>query len=446
MGYTFLIFFVSFLIEFYIVMYIAKKLFKRNNKNIIPILVIIILYSTLKTFSIFYDLPFIITILPFTFAITIFLWLFEGRIVKKVLWYTIFILSITLSESIVMLITETFINTPSITINDMSPIIFATTSFLSKLVNFILLYFIVKIAQSHSTILRVFKYEFALIAFVSMVSVSLAAYIYYNYSIIYENPQQMFSTILILISFNIVVFIILFLKITQKSSEHIEKNKQIERLENEIKLNTAIEISERNLKAMRHNISNIFSVIGGLVDIQAYDELKKYVDDINEDVHAANELVFLDNKALSILVNMKNNTANKNKVNFKSLISTYQLTNMRNNDLCDLMGNIWDNAIEAALQGEDFNFVTTTMALDNNHYCIRCENNYAVEPVIKNNEFISSKRDSNNEHGIGTKVIKDIVKKYNGNLEYSFESNICTLEITFPIKVIDQNKLEIIID
>lgn len=446
MGYMFLIIFISFLIEFYIIMYISKKLFKRNSRSIIPILIIIILYSIIKVFSMFYYPSFIFTIILFMYPLIILLLLFEGNLFKKVLWYIIFALAVSLSEIIVMLITEQLIDIPSITISDMSILLFATTSLLSKLVTLTLLYFIVRVTQSHNTILKVFKYEFALIAAVSMVSVSLAIYIYYNYSIIYENPQQMFSTILILISFNIVVFIILFLKITQKSSEHIEKNKQIERLENEIKLNTAIEISERNLKAMRHNISNIFSVIGGLVDIQAYDELKKYVDDINEDVHAANELVFLDNKALSILVNMKNNTANKNKVNFKSLISTYQLTNMRDNDLCDLMGNIWDNAIEAALQGEDFNFVTTTMALDNNHYCIRCENNYAVEPVIKNNQFISSKRDSNNEHGIGTKVIKDIVKKYNGNLEYSFESNICTLEITFPIKVIDQNKLEIIID
>lgn len=82
-------------------------------------------------------------------------------------------------------------------------------------------------------------------------------------------------------------------------------------------------------------------------------------------------------------------------------------------DLISIVGNLLDNAIEAAEKTEKDKYVICNMYMGNeNHFLVmEFRNNYIV-PLIKEKErYISTKRDSGS-HGIGLHTVKKLVERY----------------------------------
>ncbi|MFV0425150.1 MAG: sensor histidine kinase [Bacilli bacterium] len=313
----------------------------------------------------------------------------------------------------------------------------------SKLVIYILLKLFTSLVLEKKSILQNYSVEFRIIIAIMFMLLLFIAIVQLNLRGFLKNPI-IFINLFIIILFSLsILFLFLFLRIAKTADEHIKRQKLVETLENKIKLNNTIETAEANLKALRHNFSNIFTVITGLLNLQEYSKLKEYINEINDDIYDAHKIVFLANKPLEILVNNKLNIAKQHNINFKTIISTHSITNFKNSDLCDIMGNIWDNAIDAATEEQGVKTIISIMNVQDGNYVITCENPYIIPPNRIGNKFISTKGEN---RGFGTKNVNAIVKKYNGNLKYEFRDGICNVSIKFPIKKLDENKIEIILN
>ena len=75
-------------------------------------------------------------------------------------------------------------------------------------------------------------------------------------------------------------------------------------------------------------------------------------------------------------------------------------------ELCSLLGNLVDNAIEATLKIRDTE-----------------KRRIFVKPIAKNGNFITWKTDKIN-HGIGLLSIKNIIDKYEGAIESNFKNHV----------------------
>jgi two-component system sensor histidine kinase AgrC len=85
-------------------------------------------------------------------------------------------------------------------------------------------------------------------------------------------------------------------------------------------------------------------------------------------------------------------------------------------DLCVLLGNALDNAIEASQKvAAESKTVDLLIRQDKGVFQIRVQNPYAVSPSFVNGSFHSSKGDPQN-HGFGIASMKQIVDKHSGNL------------------------------
>ena len=64
-----------------------------------------------------------------------------------------------------------------------------------------------------------------------------------------------------------------------------------------------------------------------------------------------------------------------------------------------------------------------------NYIIVECSNSFSGEVKFnRKNELISSK---NGDHGYGTKIIKNVVNKYNGTLDYEVNDNKFIITIMF---------------
>lgn len=91
-------------------------------------------------------------------------------------------------------------------------------------------------------------------------------------------------------------------------------------------------------------------------------------------------------------------------------------------DLCSLLGNLLDNAFEAAVQVQIVTLrqINLTIRRKGNLLIVVAENGYAVEPVMENGVFITQKEDKEH-HALGMRSIEKVVEKYNGTFNHSYK-------------------------
>jgi len=101
-----------------------------------------------------------------------------------------------------------------------------------------------------------------------------------------------------------------------------------------------------------------------------------------------------------------------------------------NRDLVLLFSNLLHNAFEGAKEAHD-KYVTVKINSKENGLFISIKNSYQQE--IKksfNGDFITSKADKEN-HGIGIRLIKSVIKKYEGKVEFSHTNEMFVVLIFF---------------
>lgn len=104
---------------------------------------------------------------------------------------------------------------------------------------------------------------------------------------------------------------------------------------------------------------------------------------------------------------------------------------MNDLDITAIFANLWDNAIEACKKVKDGSrFINMTMDQMNSFIVINMENSFDSEIVLKKGIIASTKK---NHEGVGLKIIKSTVKKYNGVFITKHEEKIFSSEITMPV-------------
>lgn len=85
-------------------------------------------------------------------------------------------------------------------------------------------------------------------------------------------------------------------------------------------------------------------------------------------------------------------------------------------DLCILLSNLLDNAIEASTQTTDPK-IEVILSKKKDYYTIIVKNRIE-QSVLKNNVMLKTTKKDKQWHGIGIQSVREIVRHYNGMMEY----------------------------
>lgn len=93
-------------------------------------------------------------------------------------------------------------------------------------------------------------------------------------------------------------------------------------------------------------------------------------------------------------------------------------------DLCALLANLLDNAMEACEEIKDKKaWINLKILRKNDLLLIQLENSLSTDKLNKKNFFITEKADKK-LHGIGMKSIEKVIEKYNGCMEYTVSDKL----------------------
>ncbi len=191
--------------------------------------------------------------------------------------------------------------------------------------------------------------------------------------------------------------------------------------------------NERSLekwKKAQHDFKHNLLYIQGLIEENKYEDLELYIEKqlgYSREVFSG---IKTGNRILDIVINYYENYAQENGIHFSVNIALPSFFKMEDSDLCAILGNILENAFEAAKKCVDNKEVWLFIKAVGEMTVFKCKNSFTGELLINSGKFETTKKDKL-YHGIGLKSINSIVKKYNGTLKIKNSTDVFSMIIMF---------------
>lgn len=175
-----------------------------------------------------------------------------------------------------------------------------------------------------------------------------------------------------------------------------------------------------------------------------YHDLKHYIQEhklneedtreIEKEGKMFKSIYYTGNKTLDVVLLEKNLVCSKYDIHFLTIADGTLLDFMKMNHIYSLLSNLLDNAIESCEKCKlDKRIIRLNISKQRNSVVLLLENSLNETPLFKNGLPETTKQDKLN-HGFGLKSIKNIVDKYDGYLDISYNNELFIIKIVFPIK------------
>lgn len=187
----------------------------------------------------------------------------------------------------------------------------------------------------------------------------------------------------------------------------------------------------RQIRGWRHDYRNHIQVMNVLLENGELEELKKYLGDLAVDLNTVDTVVKTGNAMADAILNSKISLAQSKDINVSVEASIPVKLKMTELDLCCILGNLFDNAIEAAEQlPVEERMIRIYMDMKQTQLYIHFTNTTATSKKQKlHNLFKTTKGEG---HGFGLVRIDNIVERYDGYLSRNSEDGAFTTEILIP--------------
>lgn len=210
-------------------------------------------------------------------------------------------------------------------------------------------------------------------------------------------------------------------------------DKQIERYQREL-IDThyqEVETMYKKMRGWRHDYRNHIQTMKALADKGDLEALKDYLNKLDEDLSTIDTTIKTGNAMADAILNSKISLAKSKGITVKADAHVPVKLKMSELDLCVILGNLFDNAIEASLSlPEEERLIRVYMVMKNTQLYISFTNFTASKKQTKEaNLFKTTKGEG---HGFGLIRIDSIVEKLDGYLSRNSEDGAFTTEVLIP--------------
>ena len=185
------------------------------------------------------------------------------------------------------------------------------------------------------------------------------------------------------------------------------------------------------VRRFKHDLVNHIGVVRELINEKKTDEAKEYIDTIWNIQDVFDLKIHTGDSFLDIIVNYYSYLAVKENIEFVVRGKLTEKMPLEMFDITTLMGNILQNAFEAAIKA-DVPRIRVELVEHKEEIFIVVSNSVAKRINTKTDFFMTLKKDKEN-HGFGLKNIVATVEKYHG--ECYMESIVENREVLFQISI-----------
>lgn len=195
-----------------------------------------------------------------------------------------------------------------------------------------------------------------------------------------------------------------------------------------------VENMYKQMRGWRHDYKNHIAAMKIYLENENYEKLSKYLNELNEDLHNVDTVLKTGNVMMDAILNSKLSLAKANNIQTDATAHVPEETGIKDIDICVVVGNLMDNAIESCLkfQDESKRFIRVYIGLLKKQLYICVTNSAGGEIKKDGKNYFSTK---GNGHGFGIKRIDKIVQKYGGFVNRTDETDVFATEITLPMNI-----------
>lgn len=186
------------------------------------------------------------------------------------------------------------------------------------------------------------------------------------------------------------------------------------------------------MRGWRHDYHNHLQSLKGYLSLNKVEQMKDYLDELETDLDSIDTLYHSGNLQLDSILNAKLAIAEKGQIRIHCDASIPPQLHVSDLDLCVILGNLLDNAIESCrkIKDPDERFIRVYIGILKKQLYISITNATSETVKQRTDHYFTTKR---GDHGHGLKRVDQVVKKYDGYLNRQNEPGVFATEIVLPL-------------
>ncbi len=244
----------------------------------------------------------------------------------------------------------------------------------------------------------------------------------YNFWYFYNSPARELNGLLFIFNTGLLLSFFIFNVLNTNTLFDFEfKNQE---LNYQVFYNRTLDKLMSDLRVFKHNYDNMLASVKSLIEARQIDELEKYINETVEKknkIDVINNLMLLNIKNAGVLgiITSKQEYAKKMDVDIKVLVQDeVKEIDIKISDLCEILGILLDNAIEAASESKE-RLVGIDIKKDDGIITFCIENSIKDKPLI-GKIFEKDYSTKGKNRGLGLWILRGIINNYNNILLNTF--------------------------
>lgn len=240
------------------------------------------------------------------------------------------------------------------------------------------------------------------------------------------NEKNLTVTLIVVIG----IMILLLLLLAKSFGDVIDAEKKLLDVRNE-----AVECQYRELRVayekyrcLVHDEKHMILFLRECLENGEIQNAIKFLRNYQSNINIEGKNSWTGISTLDFMLNIKKRNMDNLNVHFELNVKIGSIP-MEDADFVVLLGNLFDNAIEAVEKcAIKDRVIQLSIQSINEMFILNIKNTSHSKPYIKNKRFITNKTNMN-KHGCGIESVKHIVDKYNGYISFQYDSTFFEVSI-----------------
>jgi len=190
-----------------------------------------------------------------------------------------------------------------------------------------------------------------------------------------------------------------------------------------------VENMYEKMRGWRHDYQKHIQVMKAHAANGDIDAVARYLDDLGADLQKVDNIIKTGNKMADAILNSKISFAMSNNINVLADVNVAIELSTSQIDLCIIIGNLMDNAVEACLAlPEDERIIRIFIEMKNTQLYMSVTNSTAERKKRKTGSRFASTKGG----GLGLARIDNIIERHSGYINRNSEDGVFSTEILLP--------------
>lgn len=189
-----------------------------------------------------------------------------------------------------------------------------------------------------------------------------------------------------------------------------------------------------DLRRLKHEMKNHVLYMDTMLSNYDYDALHKYFSKVYEIANNGKIMILTENYIVNAVLNQKYNYAVSNGIHVEIIANIPEHLKIDTIEFCTAVSNLFDNAVEECMVLQNGR-INLEIKMIKQYLSIKISNTSKENVLEANPKLVTKKADVEN-HGIGLWIVKDIVEKYDGIMQFVSKDKV--FEVKVMLKDISQ--------